>query len=136
MNNHHDFSLQQRIYYEDTDALGIVYYANYLRFMERARSEWLWHLGFCFDQFAEQQNLAFAIHNVTIDYRAPARLKDIILCTCSLNTFGKTSMTFDQSVINADNNDIIYCSGTVRVVCITLDGKPRNIPQEFLEALK
>lgn len=136
MSNNHDFSICQRVYYEDTDALGIVYYANYLCFMERARSEWLWHLGFCFDELAAKHGLAFAVHNVSVDYRFPARLKDEILCTCSLGKFGKTSMTFDQSVINADNNNIIYCSGTVRIVCITLDGKPRAIPQEFLEALK
>ncbi len=134
MNAKKVFSIQQRVFYEDTDALGIVYYANYLRFMERARSEWLWSLGFCFDELAKQ-NSAFAVHHVTVDYRYPARLKDQILCTCSLGHAGKTSLTFDQSVINADNDKIIYCEGTVRVVCITLEGKPRALPADFLEKL-
>lgn len=136
MSDAHAFTIKQRIYFEDTDALGIVYYANYLRFMERARSEWLWHLGFCFDELAAKEGVAFAVHNVNVDYRTPARLKDEILCTCSLGQFGKTSMTFDQSVINADNSDIVYCSGTVRIVCISLAGKPRPIPQAFLEAIQ
>lgn len=128
------FSIKQRVFYEDTDALGIVYYANYLRFMERARSEWLWSLGFCFDELGKQ-NIGFAVHHVNVDYRYPARLKDQILCTCSVATMGNTSVTFDQRVLNADNNAIVYCEGQVRVVCITLDGKPRALPKEFLESL-
>lgn len=128
------FSSKQRVYYEDTDALGIVYYANYLRFMERARSEWLWSLGYCFEDFM-QQDIAFAVHHVNIDYRYPARLKDEILCTCSISKFGRTSMTFDQAVINADDNTIIYCDGQVRIVCITPEGKPRALPQDMMENL-
>jgi tol-pal system-associated acyl-CoA thioesterase len=134
MTDKKSFSLKQRVYYEDTDALGVVYNANYLRYMERARSEWLWSLGYCFEEFMKQ-GVAFAVHHASLDYRHPARLKDEILCTCSIGKFGRTSMTFDQSVINADNNDIVYCDGQIRVVCITPEGKPRALPQDLMENL-
>ncbi len=128
------FSIKQRVFYEDTDAMGIVYYANYLRFMERARSEWLWSLGFCFENLAKQ-NIAFAVHHVTLDYRSPARLKDQLLCTCRVVHVGKTSLTFDQRILNADNSEVIYCEGQIRIVCITCDGKPRALPADFMERL-
>lgn len=128
------FSIEQRVYYEDTDALGIVYHANYLRFMERARSEWLWSLGFCFDDYATQ-DIGFAVHHIDINYRHPARLKDKLLITCSVHSHRNSSVTFNQSVQNADNTDIIYSDATIRLVCITLDGKLQPLPTDFLETI-
>lgn len=133
-NPKHSFSIKQRVFYGDTDALGIVYHANYLRFMERVRSEWLWSLDLCFEALTKQQ-IAFAVHHVTLDYRYPARTKDHLLCTIEVSHIGKTSVTFDQSIRNADNTDIVYCDGKVRTVCITPDGKPCPLPELFLEAL-
>lgn len=130
----YDFATKQRVYFEDTDALGIVYHANYLKYMERARSEWFWALGLCFDEMAKD-NMGFAVHHASLDYHKPARLKDMLLCCCSANTVGKTSITVDQSIINADNPEIIYCSGSIRLVCITLDGRPLRIPPKYLEKL-
>ncbi len=70
------FTFPVRIYYEDTDSGGVVYYANYLKFMERARTEWLRALGFEQDQLLEQEGVIFAVRSVTVDYNAPARFND------------------------------------------------------------
>ena len=72
------FSFPVRVYYEDTDAAGVVYYANYLKFMERARTEWLAALGFPLAQFEREHGIAFVVHRVEIDYLAPARLNDAL----------------------------------------------------------
>ena len=127
------FQIKQRVYFEDTDAYGVVYHANYLKFMERTRSEWLWSRNLCFEDFTKQ-NIAFAIHHVDINYRKPARLKDYLLCTCSILSHTKSSITFDQQVLNADNSEIVYADAHVRLVFMTLDGKPQPIPKKFLEA--
>lgn len=128
------FSIKQRVYFEDTDAFGVVYHTNYIKFMERARSEWFWSFNFCFDDFIKQ-GIAFAVHHIDINYRKPAHLKDTLLCTCHILSHTKSSITFDQHIINADNNDIIYCNAHVRVVCMTLDNKPHPIPKELLETV-
>ncbi|PHQ80012.1 MAG: hypothetical protein COB66_05705 [Coxiella sp. (in: Bacteria)] len=128
------YSLEQRVYFEDTDATGVVYHSNYLCYMERARSEWLWAVGHSFDD-CTQRNIAFAIHHASLDYLYPARLGDKLLITCNVDNYRRTSITFDQSVKNADNNDIVYCQGKIRLVCITLKGKPQPFPADFLEKL-
>ncbi len=129
------FTLEQRVYYEDTDAGGIVYHANYLRYMERTRSEWLWSLGICFNRLNNEAGLGFAVHHISIDYKSPAKLGDRLLCTASVHSYRKSSMTFDQSILNADNNDIIYCSGQVRIVCMNRAGRAQPLPKTVLEKM-
>ena len=92
------FSWRTRVYWEDTDAGGVVYYANYLRFMERARTEWLRTLGYCQRDLANNRGVLFAVTRVRIDYRRPARLDDELSVTCDPRTVGAASVSFDQNI--------------------------------------
>lgn len=129
------FAIEQRVYYEDTDAGGIVYHSNYIKFMERVRSEWLWSLGIYFNQLNDEAGLGFAVHHISVDFKKPAILGDKLLCTASVHSYRKSSMTFDQSILNADNNDIVYCSGQVRIVCINRAGRAQPLPKIVLEKM-
>jgi acyl-CoA thioester hydrolase len=93
------FSWRTRVYWEDTDAGGIVYYASYLRFMERARTEWLRTLGYCQRDLANNHGVLFAVTRVRIDYRRPARLDDELSVTCEPRTVGAASVSFEQNVM-------------------------------------
>jgi acyl-CoA thioester hydrolase len=92
------FSWRTRVYWEDTDAGGVVYYANYLRFMERARTEWLRTLGYCQRDLANNHGVLFAVTRVRIDYRRPARLDDELSVTCEPRTVGAASVSFAQNI--------------------------------------
>jgi acyl-CoA thioester hydrolase len=94
-----EFSWRTRVYWEDTDAGGVVYYANYLRFMERARTEWLRTLGFCQRDLATNHGVLFAVTRVRIDYRRPARLDDELSVTCEPRAVGAASVSFAQNVL-------------------------------------
>jgi acyl-CoA thioester hydrolase len=93
-----EFSWRTRVYWEDTDAGGVVYYANYLRFMERARTEWLRTLGYCQRTLATEHGVLFAVTRVRIDYRRPARLDDELSVTCEPRTVGAASVSFAQHI--------------------------------------
>jgi acyl-CoA thioester hydrolase len=97
------FSWRTRVYWEDTDAGGVVYYANYLRFMERARTEWLRTLGFCQRDLALNHGVLFAVTRVRIDYRRPARLDDELSVTCDPRTVGAASVSFAQNILRASS---------------------------------
>jgi acyl-CoA thioester hydrolase len=92
------FRLAVRVYYEDTDAAGVVYYANYLRYMERARTEWLSALGFDLANVEREHGIVFAVHRVDIEYRLPARLGDRLEATLALVELGRASITAEQDV--------------------------------------
>jgi acyl-CoA thioester hydrolase len=92
------FAWRARVYWEDTDAGGVVYYANYLRYMERARTEWLRTLGYCQRDLAIHHGVLFAVTRVRIDYRRPARLDDELSVTCDPRTVGAASVTFAQNI--------------------------------------
>jgi acyl-CoA thioester hydrolase len=92
------FSWRTRVYWEDTDAGGVVYYANYLRFMERARTEWLRTLGYCQQDLASRHGVLFAVTRVRIDYRRPARLDDELSVTCEPRNVGAASVFFAQHI--------------------------------------
>jgi acyl-CoA thioester hydrolase len=88
-----------RVYYEDTDAAGIVYYANYLRFLERARTEWLAAMGFALNTLETEHNAVFVVHRLEIDYRSPARLGDALEVTVMPVEHGKTRLVAAQDVM-------------------------------------
>jgi len=122
-----------RVYYEDTDSGGVVYYANYLKFMERARTEWLRSLGFEQDRLIAEENLIFAVRNLDIDYRRPARFNDALTVSAAIAEHGRASLTFDQEV---RRDDELLCSGRVRIACLSADGlRPRPMPDHMLAAL-
>jgi acyl-CoA thioester hydrolase len=124
-----------RVYYEDTDAGGVVYYANYLKFLERARTEFLRSRGFEQDALREQAGVLFAVRSLTIDYRRPARFNDRLEVITELAQIGRASIRFDQRVSRTMPQDEL-CTARVQVACLDAERfKPRPIPVEILEAL-
>lgn len=129
-----NFNWPVRVYYEDTDSGGVVYYANYLKYMERARSEFLRHLGFEQDQLIAQQNIIFAVRSVQLDYKSPARFNDELSVTADLIELKKASMLFEQKIYRHHQPDKILCQGQIRIACLQADSfKPCAIPQNITE---
>ena len=93
-----EFSWPVRVYYEDTDSGGVVYYANYLKFMERARTELLRSIGYQQDQLQQELGIIFAVHSANIQYKKPARFNDELNVVTSINALGKASIRFKQSI--------------------------------------
>lgn len=126
------FRLPVRVYYEDTDAGGVVYYANYLKYMERARTEWLRECGWDQADLARGHGLLFAVSAIELDYRAPARLDDRLEVEAVVEALGRARIDFTQRVLR-DERDL--CSGRVRIACIDADTfRPRALPAELKEA--
>jgi len=118
-----------RIYYEDTDSGGVVYYANYLKFMERARTEWLRHHGFEQDELIRSEGVIFAVRNVEADYLSPARFNDLLTVSASIVEQGRASLGFHQEVRREADNKLL-CQGRIKIVSLKSDTmKPCAIPQ-------
>jgi len=127
------FSLPVRVYWEDTDAGGVVYYANYLRFMERARSEWLRGLGFEQDQLRDQQGVVFVVRRVEIDYLAPARFNDLLEVSVELIETARASIDVEQTIAAGPTR--LVCS-RVKLVCVDAARfKPAKIPADLIQQL-
>jgi acyl-CoA thioester hydrolase len=126
------FELLQRVYWEDTDAGGVVYYANYLKFMERCRTEWLRFLGIDQHRLRLDRRLQFAVVSVAVDFLLPAVLNDEIIVTAELERLGGATISFKQTIMRGEAQLI---DANTRVACLdsgTL--KPRAIPTDlFLE---
>jgi acyl-CoA thioester hydrolase len=120
------FRLAVRVYYEDTDAAGVVYYANYLKFMERARTEWLEGLGFPLAAFEREHGVVFVVHRCEIDYRMPARLNDSLDVTVELARRGASYLVARQDVCR---NTAVLTSALVTLACVdSARWKPVRIP--------
>jgi acyl-CoA thioester hydrolase len=123
-----------RVYYEDTDAGGVVFYANYLKFFERARTEMLRALGFEQDDLIVKNGIIFAVRSIEVDYLRPALFNEQILVSAEVVLAKKVSVTFEQAITRGDD---VLCKSTVRIAC--LDAKtlrPKEIPENLLELLK
>ena len=122
-----------RVYYEDTDAGGVVYHANYICFFERARTEFLRQGGFS-QQALLADNFAFVVKTLTIDYKFPARLDDLLSVQTTVKAVKKATIIFEQNLFKAD---ICLCSAEVTVASVDLiKMKPKAIPQAILDALQ
>ena len=124
-----------RVYYEDTDSAGIVYHASYLRFMERARTEWLRKLGFELPTLTSEHQVLFTVSRMHIDYLQPAYFNDLLEVSLDPTRFGGASFLLDQSVRRAPRE--LLCRAEVRIACV--DSKtlrPRPIPQAVCTELK
>jgi acyl-CoA thioester hydrolase len=122
-----------RIYYEDTDAGGVVYHANYLNFFERARTEMLRHLGFEQDQLKEESEVLFAVRSLQIDYLKPAKFNDFLNIVTTITDCRKTWLMFEQTLMRHDE---VLCQANVRIACIDAHKlKPKPIPPFILEKL-
>jgi acyl-CoA thioester hydrolase len=120
------FTWTVRVYYEDTDAGGIVFYANYLKFFERARTEWLRALDVSQHALLEQHGAVFVVKNASIDYHAPAKLDDVITLTLRIEKLGRASVQFIQQ---ASCGATLLASARVKVGCVAQASmKPRPLP--------
>lgn len=143
-----------RVYYEDTDNGGVVYYANYLKFMERARTEWLRSLGLEQDRLISDQGVIFAVRSAQVDYLRPARFNQLLSVSAEIIETGKASMTFNQEVVvdTINDNNIetttegsegepvvsgeLLCRGQIKIACLDANTmKPRAIPEPIREEI-
>ena len=124
------------MYYEDTDLGGVVYHANYLRFMERARTEWLRSLGFEQDALRERHRVQFVVVEARTEFRRPARFNDELLVSVSVREMKRASIVFDQDIRAAAARHAEICKAEIRVACIdSISFKPRSLPPELLTEL-
>jgi len=119
------FHWEVRVYYEDTDAGGIVYYANYLKFFERARTEWLRAIGVGQQVLLEQYDALFVVKSVSVDYHAPAKLDDTVRLTLSIAKMGRASIVFLQQ---AWRGETLLSTAQVKVGCVDSNMRPRAVP--------
>lgn len=128
-----EFSLDLRVYIEDTDAGGIVYYVNYLKFMERARTEMLRTLGF--DKAgANPESIQFVVRSAEVDYLKPACLDDQLVVTAEVVNLGGASLDFKQKVTRGED---LLCMGKIRIACVNgANLKPARINPEMKTALE
>ena len=127
------FAIELRVYYEDTDAAGVVYYANYLRFMERARNEWLRAKFGGPHEMALKAHVLFAVRSVAVKFQVPARLDDVLRVTADPVSIRGASLTFRQDCWRGTE---CLCAGEVGVVCV--DARtfaPRRLPRELMQVL-
>jgi len=130
-----EFVWPVRVYYEDTDAGGVVYYANYLKFMERARTEWLRELGFEQDRLLEEYGIIFAVRQVELGYHRPARFNELLEVGAKIARRGKASLTFYQEVRRRQDRTLL-CSGQIKIACVDRDGmRPAPIPSVLLQEI-
>jgi len=127
------FSWPVRVYYEDTDAGGVVYYANYLRFLERARTEWLRARGFEQTALARERQVAFVVTSLSIGYLKPARFNDLLEATVEPVEFGASRITLSQRVLRGAE---ALVDARVALACVnTVSFKPVRIPRSLSDAL-
>jgi acyl-CoA thioester hydrolase len=124
------FSWSVRVYYEDTDAGGIVYYGNYLKFMERARTEWLRSRGIDVARLADTDRLMFTVRAITLDFLKPARLSDNLDVSVAVGRMRKVSVELEQTVVRAG---AVLCTGQVRLACVDVDTlRPKAVPKTLV----
>ena len=122
-----------RVYWEDTDAGGVVFYANYLKFFERARTEWLRHLGIAQQGLRDRTGAMFVVTDTRVSYRAPARLDDELQVTVALQRHGTASMQIAQQ---AWRDGTLLAEGEIRIGCVDAGTfRPRRIPSEVTATL-
>jgi acyl-CoA thioester hydrolase len=127
------FSWPVRVYWEDTDGGGVVYYANYLRFLERARTEWLRSLGFVQTELAKDPGIIFVVASLAIDYRRPARLDDSLIVTCEYQEDGAACMRFAQRICRGEE---IVVEANVRVACLDAQSfRPKRLPATLMKTI-
>lgn len=151
------FCFPARVYWEDTDGGGVVYYANYLRFLERARTEWLRAAGISQQALAREQGIVFTVTSVEVHYRRPARLDDELLVTCSPQRSGAASVSFAQRILRrsaetagalgapsdeaagaraSSAEDALLAEADVHVACVDARTfRPQRLPQFLIDVL-
>lgn len=128
------FTWQLRVYYEDTDAGGIVFYANYLKFFERARTEWLRACGISQQNLSESHGTMFVVKSTAVDYHAPAKLDDELIVSVVVEKLGRASVQFSQSAWRVTaQGPALLATGKIKVGCVNISTlRPEAIPAEVL----
>ena len=126
--------MQIRVYYEDTDCGGVVYYANFLRYFERARTEFLRDCGFEVAAYAAA-GLLFVVSHAEISYQAPARYNDLLDIETTVVDITRTSLTFAH-VVRRSGDERVIVEGAARLVCVDERGKPRRLPEDLTKMLQ
>ena len=127
------FSFTVKIYYEDTDVGGVVYYANYLKFLERARSEAIYSLGYTNSSILERFGVLLIVKSCNIEYKKPARFEDTLEIISEIKSFTKTSFLMKQSISRI--NEIIS-DAEIHIVSVDKNGKPSKIPEDLKKKLE
>jgi acyl-CoA thioester hydrolase len=131
--NRAPFTHRLRVYWEDTDAGGVVFYANYLKFFERARTEWLRELGFAQHDLLQREGAMFIVVDTAVRYLQPARLDDLLDVSVELREAGRAALTLAQQ---ACRDGTLLAEGTIRIGCVTPGNfRPRRIPTTILERI-
>lgn len=136
-----EFSWPVRVYYEDTDSGGVVYYANYLKFMERARTEFLRSIGYQQDQLQQELGIIFAVHSANIQYKKPARFNDELKVVTSITSLGRASIHFKQSVFlesshHEDSAAGLLSEAEIKIACLNAKKfTPQSIPATIIEKI-
>ena len=121
------YSFPVRVYFENTDAGGVVYHGEYLKFLERARTEWLRHLGFDHHALARDHRIVFVVTHAAVDFAKPARLDDNLAVSVRLETLGKVRCVFNQEI---RRDDEVLVKASITVACVTGENfKPVEIPE-------
>ncbi len=127
------FILPVRVYYEDTDAGGVVYYANYLKFAERARTEMLRHVGLENSTLQEQDGIALVVRRLEVDYKQPARLDDLLDVHLTLTKIGGASLQGEQRILRGDD-DLAHIK--IVLASMKLSGGPGRLPENIRNLLQ
>jgi acyl-CoA thioester hydrolase len=130
---HKNFFHKIKVYYEDTDSGGVVYYANYLKYLERARTEALFSIGFSNKKVQNQFNSLIIVKSCNIEYKKPANLEDILTVRSFVKSITKTSFFMNQ-IITKDNETIV--ESQIHLVFVNIEGKPVKIPNEIYSKFK
>ncbi|MGZ5076664.1 MAG: tol-pal system-associated acyl-CoA thioesterase [Methylobacter sp.] len=122
-----------RVYYEDTDAGGVVFYANYLKFFERARTEMLRAIGYEQDELIANEGIIFVVRSVQVDYLSPARFNEQLYVSAEVSCAKKASLTFEQVITRGDD---ALCKGIIRIACLDARHmRPKAIPETLFRAI-
>jgi acyl-CoA thioester hydrolase len=128
-------TINVRVYYEDTDASGVVYHANYLRYFERARTEWLRTLGFDQESLRAQQGVAFTLANIAVRFVRPARLDDELVVSACVSAHGRASIEFEQD-IKSTRDGTLLTTAAARCGCVDMANfRPRAVPEAILKEM-
>jgi tol-pal system-associated acyl-CoA thioesterase len=134
------FQFPIRVYYEDTDAGGVVYHSQYLNFMERARTEWLRHLGFEQTALREVQGILFVVHSMQLQFKKPAKFDDALVVECQLTEMGRGSFSCHQTIMRNETilrKETILIDAQVKIACVDANTfKPTGIPALIKSAME
>lgn len=127
------FSWPVRVYYEDTDAGGVVFYANYLKFFERARTEMLRAIGYEQDELIAIDGIIFVVRSVQVDYLSPARFNEQLQVSAEVSLAKKASLTFEQVITRGED---VLCKGIIRIACLDAQTmRPKAIPETLFRSI-